>query len=355
MNSEDEQVSFNRDVLVEGAAYAHLGYTGDEVKRKTISQLRRELDATHPDWEKDALITYDDDFGAETNGSDVEVDHDDHLDEEDVEVGEDDADLSKDARSNSNAPQSPEKKAVSSREKVGVFDKGRNTRDAERSQSNKSKGGNQDDRDYDDDEEKDEDKDVIDHFERMKQHFYKREERRSKKSVSFLHEHKEQKEQRDRKEQKEQKDQDNDTQEDEPIIYTTNNTDRKRSPPHASSSAVPGLRHIQCDHVDLHESTKKLAEMTKLLAAKMNFTQQIENDDDFTREDLYDWEQSISRLEREIIQYKKSVESKKEAWKRKQAKIEEMDEMRLLDDQLRAKWITKQKEQWEQLKKLTGK
>lgn len=227
----EEDSPFVRDSVIEQAAVNILGYTVDEVKRKTLSQLSRELEKAGHGLN---------DTGPNSNATDDELkDRNDHRKEEES------------------------------------------------------------------------DDDAVERLEKLKERFFAREERRSKKTVSF-----------------------------QPIQCPAP-LSRKESPP----------KKKQDKNVD----TKNLIQQRELLDAKLRFTKQLEQDDDFTRDDLADWNESIERLEKELRESDQIIERKLETWKRKQEKIEEMDSMGLLDEELKRTWQRKQNEEWKTLKKVSQK
>lgn len=107
-------------------------------------------------------------------------------------------------------------------------------------------------------------------------------------------------------------------------------------------------------------SVVELDEVVKLhqeLRAKVKFTEQLRRDTDFSRGDFREWEKSVDRckkrLDRAMIhselhigQEGASSEEKvaelHALWKRREAKIAEMQKMKLLDDELLEVWKRKQ-------------
>lgn len=86
-----------------------------------------------------------------------------------------------------------------------------------------------------------------------------------------------------------------------------------------------------------------VSEMKKLLEAKKAHYALLQDDPDFDQEDLDDWLQSMAKLERHIQNATMSkVTQEAQKWQRKQAKLRELDQAGLLDDDLAQKWKAKQ-------------
>jgi hypothetical protein len=92
-----------------------------------------------------------------------------------------------------------------------------------------------------------------------------------------------------------------------------------------------------------------VVELHHLLLAKTKFTVQLERDPDFSRADMAEWEKSIERTRQRLDQAINHNDANgggsdelRKLWKRREAKIAEMQEMGLLDDELLKVWHSKQ-------------
>jgi len=82
----------------------------------------------------------------------------------------------------------------------------------------------------------------------------------------------------------------------------------------------------------------------RCLRAKIRFTSQLEQDPDFSKDDLREWDESIRRTRKRLekcIQRGGATGDLNEWIKRREAKVAEMDRMGLVDKELLEKWQAK--------------
>lgn len=99
----------------------------------------------------------------------------------------------------------------------------------------------------------------------------------------------------------------------------------------------------------------RLRDLKRKLQAKINMTRMLEEDEDFTVDDMVEWNESVSRLEDEIADMGIDYEKQMAMWKRKQEKIEEIDSLGLLDETLKSLWKQKQDDEYSFLKQFLSK
>lgn len=255
-------MSFSRDPVLEEAAVSVLEYTEEEVKRKTIGQIRRELEK-HGYFEQTET--------SNNNAPDVEENETNEKEEAADEIEDEEERISR---------------AVS--------------------ESKRSKSSTPTPVDHESDNE------VFDRLKKKKDEYER--ERATKKSVSFR------------------------TETPSPASVHEKSS---RSTERSESSA------------DIFQDIERLQD---LLEKKIEFTNQLEKDEDFSRSDLYEWNESIERIELElkdkVSRVRSNLDRKLESWKRKQKKIDEIRKFGLMDKKLEELWERKQRKTYESLKKL---
>jgi hypothetical protein len=114
--------------------------------------------------------------------------------------------------------------------------------------------------------------------------------------------------------------------------------------PHRRKKAVtfsPEARGERSDAVALDT----IYQIHQTLRAKQKFTAQLERDPDFSARDLEEWHASIGRTSDRLNKALESAggEDLRARWERRAAKVREMDRLGLLDEELLAVWMQKQK------------
>lgn len=88
----------------------------------------------------------------------------------------------------------------------------------------------------------------------------------------------------------------------------------------------------------------RIRELERRLRAKQDYTDTLEQDEDFSEGDLDDWDDSIQALQDQVDQFYEAHGAElRELYERRQKKLHDMEQQGLLEPTLARKWAEKQK------------